>query len=137
MKQNQRVYIKGNCKRGKEVIKFLEKLGGRNAYHFDGHNIDAYYFITPKGVIANSSPLDKSGIFSYVKEFYKEIKLPRWKPKYNECYYRITWMGEVAEDIWYGSRNDESGYKFGNCFRTKKEAETARDKIKELLNNRT
>ena len=36
MKQNQRVYIKGNCKRDKEVIKFLEKLGGRNAYHFDG-----------------------------------------------------------------------------------------------------
>ena len=42
--------------------------------------------------------------------------------------------GEVAEDIWYGSRNDESGYKFGNCFRTKKEAIKAKDKIKEILN---
>ena len=71
---------------------------------------------------------------SIIKEFYKEIKLPKWKPKNNEYYYRITWIGKVAEDIWYGSRNDESGYKFGNCFKTIKEAESVRDKIKEILN---
>ena len=134
MKQNQRVYIKGDSKRGKEVIKFLEKLGGRNAYHFDGHNIDAYYFITPKGVIANSSPLDKSGIFSYVKEFYKEIKLPRWKPKYNELYYSVSWSGRIMSDKWYGTWDEELSYQFGNCFRTKKEAIKAKDKIKEMIN---
>ena len=32
MKDEQRVYIKGNLKRGNEVIKYLENLGGRNSH---------------------------------------------------------------------------------------------------------
>ena len=135
MKDEQKIYIKGNSKREKEVIKILTDLGGRNSHSMDGSNVNAYYFINPNGIINNSYSCGDN-VFSYVKEFYKEISLPRWKPKYNERYYRITWMGTVVEDVWYGSRNDESGYKFGNCFRTKEEALAARDKIKELLNNR-
>lgn len=133
MKDNQKVYIRGNVKRGAEVIKILTDLGGRNSHSMDGKSTNAYYFINPNGIIVNTYS-SGSEIFSYVKEFYKEIKLPKWKPKNNETYYRITWIGEVAEDIWYGSLNDESCYKFGNCFITKKEAEAARDKIKEILN---
>ena len=132
MKQNQKVYIKGNCKRGAEVIKTLEDLGGYNSDCLDGHNSNNYYFIAPDETISNTGA--SSLVFSFIKEFYKEINLPRWKPKYNESYYRISWMGTVVEDIWYGSRNDESGYEFGNCFRTKEEAEAALDKIKEMLN---
>ena len=135
MKQNQRVYIKGNIKRGKEVIKFLEKLGGRNAYHFDGHNIDAYYFINPKGVITNCPSIDDGGIFPYVKEFYKETQLPRWKPKYEDHFYLINTTGEVIEIIWFNTQFDKLCLEFGNCFRTKEEAEAAKDKIKNLLNN--
>lgn len=74
------------------------------------------------------------GVFPYIKEFYKEIRLPRWKPKYNERYYRITWMGTVVADKWYGFRNDELCYKFGNCFKTYEEAKEASRKIKEMLN---
>lgn len=133
MKDEQRVYIKGNIERGDEVIKYLEDLGGYNSHHMNGKNVNAYYFINPNGIIANNY-FSGSEVYSYVKEFYKEIKLPRWKPKYKERYYRITWIGEVAEDIWFGLRNDESGYKFGNCFKTKEEAEAAKDKIKEMLN---
>ena len=135
MEKVQKVYIKGNLERGSEIIKMLIDFGGRNSHSLNGKNTNAYYFINPNGIIVNNY-LSGSEVFSYVKEFYKEIKLPKWKPKNNECYYRITWIGEVVEDIWFGLRNDESGYKFGNCFRTKEEAEAARDKIKEVLNNR-
>lgn len=132
MEDKQKVYIKGNFQRGDEVIKFLEDLGGRNIHSLDGQNSDNYYFITPEGVINNIAPLANS-IFSFVKEFYTEIKLPRWKPKFKECFYRITWTGTVIKDICYSSRDFELCYKFGNCFRTFREAEATRDKIKEIL----
>lgn len=134
MEDKQRVYIKGSIERGNEVIKYLEDLGGRNSHFLNGKNPNAYYFINPNRIIVNNYYIG-SEAFSYVKEFYKEIKLPRWKPEYNERYYRISWMGTVVEDKWYGSRNDKSGYKFGNCFRTPEEAEETSNKIKEVLNN--
>ena len=134
MEDRQKVYIKGNRSRGNEIIKLLEDLGGKNTFFCNGNNEDAIYFINPKGDIDNTSNSNTSMTLPYIKEFYKEIKLPIWKPKYNERYYRISWMGTVVEDIWYGSRNDESGYKFGNCFKTTKEAEGVRDKIKNVLN---
>lgn len=133
MKDEQRVYIKGDSERGDEVIKILEGLGGNNPECHTGNLEEALYYINPRGTIVCVFEYDYSE-YSLVKEFYKEIKLPKWKPKNNECYYRITWIGEVAEAIWYGLWNDESGYKFGNCFRTQKEAELAKDKIKEILN---
>ena len=34
----------------------------------------------------------------------------------------------------YGERKDNLRYEFGNCFRTKEEAEAALDKIKGILN---
>lgn len=139
MKDEQRVYIKGNPKRGAEIIKTLTDLGGINRKSLGGDNKFAYYYINPKGVIDYVYEHEYSPDYLLVKEFYKKIELSeikKWKPKNNECYYRITWIGEVTENIWYGLRNDESGYKFGNCFRTKKEAEVARDLVKSVLANR-
>ena len=133
MKQNQRVYIKGNCKRGAEVIKTLEDLGGYNSDCLDGHNNNNYYFIAPDETISNTGA--SSLVFSFVKAFYKEISLPRWKPKYKEHYYHINWRGAVVDDKWDGVQDEESSYEFGNCFRTFEEAKAARDKIKEVLNN--
>ena len=134
MKEEQRVYIKGDPIRGKEIIKLLEDLGGYNAYSLDGHNSNIYYFIAPDGIINN---IDVSGlIFSFVKTFYKEIELPRWKPEYDDNWYFINPTGEVIERIWVNSQFDNLCLEFGNCFRTKEEAESARNKIKELLNNK-
>ena len=133
MKEEQKIYIKGNLERGSEIIKMLIDFGGRNSHSLNGRCTNAYYFINPNGIIVNNY-LSGSEVFSYVKEFYKEIKLLKWKPKNNVCYYRINWIGEVAGDIWYGTCDDETGYQFGNVFKTRKEAELARDKIKEILN---
>ena len=133
MKDEQKVYLKGDSERGDEVIKYLEDLEGSNTLSLHGNRNEMYYFINPEGII-DATYIVGGAICPFIKEFYEEITLPKWKPEYDENYYRITWIGEVAEDIWYGSRNDESGYKFGNCFRTKEEAEVARDKIKEILN---
>lgn len=134
MKDEQRVYIKGNPKRGAEIIKTLTDLGGKNTYCYNGEDNNIYYYIAPNGVIKMVASTYEA--FSFVKEFYREIKLPRWKPKCNELYYSINWVGRVMSDKWYGTSDDETGYQFGNCFKTLEEAELARDKIKETLNNR-
>lgn len=132
MEDKQKVYIKGDSKRGNEVIKFLENLGGYNCYSLDGHNSNNYYYIAPDGTIQNTT-YPASSIFSFVKEFYKEIDLPRWKPRLVEHYYYITTKGEIMEEVWYKLDTDNSRYEFGNCFKTFEEAETARDKIEDLL----
>ena len=41
--------------------------------------------------------------------------------------------GQVMSDLWHNIDSDNSRYEFGNCFRTQKEAEAARNKIKEIL----
>jgi hypothetical protein len=133
MEDNQKVYIRGNEKRGAEVIKILTDLGGRNSHSMDGGNVNAYYFINPNGIISNSYSCGDN-VFSFVREFYKEIKLLRWKPKYKESYYCISWEGRVVDDTWTDTQDEKICYEFGNCFKTYDEAKAASYKIQEILN---
>lgn len=132
MKDEQRVYIKGNLKRGEEVIKILIDLGGCNSHSMNGKNVNAYYFINPDGIIVNT--YSSSGeVFSYVKEFYTKIELSRWKPKHGGRYFYINTIGEILIDVWSDMETDRLRYNFGNCFETFEEAKEASSKIKEVL----
>lgn len=133
MRDSQKVYIKGDSSRGDEVIKTLIGLGGINLNNLDGKGEDTYYYISPSGIIIGVASYEKN-MMSILKEFYKEIQLPRWKPKYKERYYRINWKGVVIETTWYDTQDERICYEFGNCFKTYEEAKEARRKIKELLN---
>ena len=133
MKDSQKVYIRGNAKRGKEVIKILTDLGGRNIHSHTGASKDTYYYISPDGVINVAAP-DGRVVFPFLREFYKEIKLPRWKPKYKERYYRINWRGAVVDDIWHDTQDERLCYEFGNCFETHDKAKEASYKVQEILN---
>lgn len=133
MKEEQKIYIKGNLERGSEVIKILTDLGGHNSHSMDGKNTNAYYFINPNRIIVNTYS-SGSEVFSYVKEFYKEIKLPRWKPKYDENYYYFTDMQGIMVGKWKNNPADSWRYDFGNCFKSYEEAKEASRKIKEMLN---
>lgn len=135
MKENQRVYIRGNSERGGEVIKTLKDLGGSNLNFYFGDDNTGYYYINPNGVIIHAST-EESTAYPFLREFYKEIKLSRWKPKYKERYYRISWEGRVVDDTWTDTQDEEICYEFGNCFRTPEEAREASRKIEEMLNNR-
>ena len=64
----------------------------------------------------------------------KEIFLlpkERWVPKVGDEYWYIEDNGSVD----WGDNIFQSMCAFGNVFRTKEEAESARDRVKELLNN--
>lgn len=75
MKEEQKVYIRGDEKRSREVIKTLEDLGGINYNNLNGVYEDAYYYISPLGKIEFADSFE-SILLSFIKEFYKEIKLP-------------------------------------------------------------
>ena len=134
MKDEQKVYIKGDPTRGNEIIKLLTNLGGTNNLYYTGTDEDAIYFINTKGEIDWTSNSNTSMILPYIKEFYKEMKLPRWKPKHGDYYYFINYKGMAMRSTWVNSVNEDAMYEFGNCFKTKEEAEVAKYKIKEILN---
>lgn len=133
MEDKQKVYIKGNIERGDEVIKYLEDLGGSNTLSLHGNRNEVYYFINPEGII-DATYIVGGAICPFIKEFYKEVKLPRWKPRYKEHYYRINWMGAIVDDIWHDTQDERLCYEFGNCFETYDKAKEASYKVQEILN---
>ena len=81
MKQEMKVWIRGNSERGKEVIKMLEDLGGNNIYYHSGNEyyldseiIGTIYTIShDKAIIMSYSTQEE--IAKIIMEEYKEIKL--------------------------------------------------------------
>ena len=65
--------IKGNEKRGNEVIALLEMLGGNNSYFkLDGKLDDFYYYLWGDGGIYHAAMLTESIIIFTLDEFYKK-----------------------------------------------------------------
>lgn len=58
-----------------------------------------------------------------------------WKPEKDSEYYVICVDGNIDYRVWEGADIDLQWWSFGNCFKTREEAEHARDKIKEVLSN--
>lgn len=62
----------------------------------------------------------------------EKAKRPKkiWKPEYGEWYWFIGTDGQINNCEWVNDRVDQGRYSMGDCFRTKKEAESAREKQK-------
>lgn len=60
------------------------------------------------------------------------MKEKRWKPEDGEKFWCFDGFGYVIEDT-YCKTYDDDKLEFGNCFKTKDEAETAAEKVKDLL----
>ena len=58
-----------------------------------------------------------------------------WKPTNREQYFMILGDGEIKSLQWNETIFDEAVWDFGNCFRSRKDAEQARDGMKEYLAN--
>jgi hypothetical protein len=55
----------------------------------------------------------------------------RWKPESD--YWWIMGDGSICRDVWDGGNTAQTLFAFGNVFRTKQEAEHAREKLKAVL----
>ena len=63
--------------------------------------------------------------------FTKPKPKKRWKPNEGDTHWYFDREGTVRFMMWIDDFDDS--FKFGNCFKTKEEAESARDKVRELL----
>ena len=57
----------------------------------------------------------------------------RWKPTSGERYWTISADGYAYPARWYGESFDNNVHAFGNCFKTREQAEDTLEKIKQVL----
>lgn len=57
----------------------------------------------------------------------------RWKPKYGEQYYDISWNGYVNEYTWRDFNNTSSSFALSNIFKTREEAEFELERRKVMV----
>ncbi len=57
----------------------------------------------------------------------------RWMPRNGESYFLILANGTIQRLQWHGTDFDQEVWRFGNCFRLRREATQAREQIKEVL----
>ncbi len=89
--------------------------------------------------IGNVSVPDDNGFSVYtpkeLPDFFEEVD-GRWKPEVDEEYWFLTPSGDVDVYLWRNDKIDHGFYKFGNCFKTEKQAKAAAKGVKEYLLNR-
>src|SRR5439155_334368 len=59
----------------------------------------------------------------------------RWMPRNGQRYFLVLGNGTVQRLQWHGTDFDQEAWSFGNCFRSRRKAERAREGIKEYLAN--
>lgn len=57
----------------------------------------------------------------------------KWKPEIDETFWFISGNNRILSLKWNNSHTDNEFFDFGNCFKTKEEAEAMVEKIKKLL----
>ena len=57
----------------------------------------------------------------------------RWMRKHGEPYFLILGDSTVQRFQWHGTEFDHEAWQFGNCFRTHREAERAREVLRQVL----
>lgn len=63
----------------------------------------------------------------------KQVVDWKWEPKEGDDYYYIDNDGDIWSDTWDECPIDDDRYDFGNCFKTKEEAEAAAERVKKAL----
>jgi hypothetical protein len=57
----------------------------------------------------------------------------RWMPRNGEQYFLVLGNGTVQRFQWHGTEFDLDAWSFGNCFKTRQDADLAREVAKALL----
>ena len=114
MDSNKKVWIRGNSKRGKEVIKMLTDLGATNPKGYEGRCEGNVYFIGKFNNI--SSIYDSENEFpKMIKEEYKELTLPK-KEYHFEPFDKVL-VREYNDDKWRAALFSHYG-KVNNLYHT-------------------
>lgn len=92
---------------------------------------DYKYHFTEKGLCYNDVPDSEKScvwVLYYLLNGTYTIKRKPWKPSKGDKYWHISSNGSADYYCWTDDTLDFLTYKFGNCYRTREEAEANRDK---------
>ena len=97
--------------------------------HMSGGISDCYYYFTNFGLCSENNFYSDGPelLTNLLIGNYTILKKP-WKPRGNEKYWYVTPEGYCCDAICLGDWVNLTLYKIGNCYRTKEEAESNRDK---------
>ncbi len=56
-----------------------------------------------------------------------------WKPEMHAPWFHIAADGHIACDAWTDAPADRERWRIGNCFKTREQAEQAREQIREVF----
>lgn len=85
---------------------------------------------TADSELGGSCPVET--MFKWHPTWFEEVD-SRWKPEIKDDYHFISYDGRVVDDCWENTTVDQFKLEFGNIFKTREEAEEARDKVRSLL----
>jgi hypothetical protein len=57
----------------------------------------------------------------------------RWQPVHHQRYFVILGDGSIRVFRWSGAPFDYAAWQFGNCFKTRRAAERAREAVRQVL----
>src|SRR6266545_1497560 len=60
--------------------------------------------------------------------FTEPAQSERWKPRVDEQYFTVDYMGDISAITWVDDEVDNKCWDMGNCFKSHQEAEQAREK---------
>jgi hypothetical protein len=63
----------------------------------------------------------------------RPVERDRWLPREGNQYFIILGDGNIRPFRWHSTPFDFDAWSFGNCFRWRKDAEQARNALKEVL----
>ena len=115
-----------------------EMLGVEIGEEFDVINQDGDliygcpYKLTNEGCELQTRDTASSTLMQLLNGNCSIVKKP-WKPKYGEWFWIVKSTGRVISIKNLGSESDAGLIKFGNCFRSKEEAEANKDEMLEKM----
>ena len=127
----QRTFIAGSIKEGYITYYITQCQSGLKNTGFWNSSICRY--ATPEEIQEINDHLASEG--KYWNPDTMQIEKLRWKPKKRDKYYYIRSKGNVNSAFWHKGSVDIHRYKFGNCFKTKEEADDKLKQIKQILNS--
>lgn len=68
-------------------------------------------------------------VVAHPKQYHDWYEPVRWKPASLENYFFIVSDGTVFREVWRTRPIDATRHQIGNCYKTKEEAEAARERV--------
>lgn len=125
--------IKGHATRGKEVIKLLEMLGGKDDNYYCGEFIDKIYFINDDGYIESCNRMQHLEYFQLSLEEFLE-KFPYKVGDRVKCWINGYCSINDIKDIRWDSIMNEIKYKIGDYWHDALNLEPFEEEIVDEMN---